>query len=64
MSSQGLIGALVQYWSIEPKVRLDRRNTYFMEEHLSNSDALKFGLVVSTLATAIIVFWSLMGLWL
>ena len=62
MTGQGLFGALVQYWDIQPKPRLDRRNTYFNDHRVSNTDALRFGLVVSTLATAIIVLWSFGGL--
>ena len=64
MSNQGLFGALDQYWSIEPKARLNRRNTYFQDHEVSNWDALRFGVVFCTLATAIIVFWSLMGAFL
>ena len=64
MSNQGLYGAISQYWDIEPKARLHRRNTYFEEHQLSNMDALRFGVVVNVLATAILIFWSLMGLWL
>ena len=64
MSNQGILGAIYQYWNIEPKVRLHRRNTYFEEHQLSNMNALRFGVVVSVLATAIIVFWSLMGAFL
>ena len=64
MSNQGILGAIYQYWNIEPKVRLHRRNTYFEEHQPSNMDALRFGVVVSVLATAIIISWSLMGLWL
>ena len=64
MSNQGLYGAISQYWDIEPKARLHRRNTYFEEHQLSNMDALRFGVVVSVLATAIIISWSLMGAFL
>ena len=60
MNSQGLIGALIQYWTIEPKARLHRRNTYF-DEVISNAQALRVGIVVSTIATAMVVFWSLLG---
>ena len=62
MNSQGLYGALVQFWTVEEKPRLHRRNTYF-EDHLkiSNSDALRVGIVASVLATAIVVFWSILG---
>ena len=56
---QGFYGALDQYWSIQPKPRLHRRNTYFDSE-LSNAEALRFGLIVSVLAMAIICFWQLM----
>lgn len=61
MSSQGLLGAIEQYWTVNEAPRLNRRNTFF-EDHpkVSNYDALKFGLIVSGLATAIIVAWSVM----
>lgn len=61
MSNQGLYGALEQFWTVNEAPRLDRKNTYF-EDHpnVSNYDALKFGLIVSGLATAIIVAWSVM----
>ena len=42
MSSQGLLGAIYQYWNIEPKVRLHRRNTFFETHKVSNKDALLF----------------------
>ena len=62
MSNQGLLGAIYQYWNIHDKPRLDRRNTYFRDAQVSNIDALRAGIVVSVLATAIVVFWSLGGL--
>ena len=62
MNSQGLLGALYQYWNIEPKARLHRRNTFFEDQQVSNITALRVGLVVSILATAIVGFWSLGGL--
>ena len=62
MSNQGLLGAIYQYWNIHDKPRLDRRNTYFEDAQVSNYDALRAGIVVSVLATAIVVFWSLGGL--
>lgn len=61
MNNQGLLGALDQYWSIEDKPRLNRRNTFFDDVQLSNIDALRVGIVASGLATAIVVFWSLIG---
>lgn len=56
MVSQGLFGALEQYWTIEDKPRLTRRNTYFEDKDVSNDTALKFGLVVSVLVTTIVIF--------
>ena len=63
LTRQGLYGALEQYWNVEPKVRLHRRNTYFDDvmSDISNEDAFRVGIVVSVMATAIIVFWSLLG---
>lgn len=61
MNDQGLYGALDQYWTVEPKARLHRRNSYFNDHQASNYDALKFGLCVSVIATAIIFFWSILG---
>ena len=60
----GLIGALYQYWvtDMSDKARLYKRNTYF-EEHFNvdNHTALKIGVAVSILATAIIMSWSIIG---
>lgn len=60
MNNQGLFGALEQFWTIEDKPRLNRRNTYF-EDILTNAQALRVGIVVGSLATAIVVGWSLIG---
>ena len=60
MSNQGLYGALEQFWTVEPKARLHRRNTFFDDIRVSNYDALRFGLVVSVLATAMVISWSVM----
>ena len=57
---QGFYGALDQYWTVNEKPRLHRRNTFFEDAQLSTVDALRFGLAVSVLATAIVVFWQLM----
>ena len=61
MNDQGLFGALDQYWTIDEKPRLNRRNTYFDDVQLSNLDALRVGIVVSVVAIAIVVFWCLVG---
>lgn len=61
MNDQGFLGALDQYWSIEEKPRLHRRNSFFDEAKVTNAQALRFGLAVSVLATAIIISWSIVG---
>lgn len=58
---QGFYGALEQYWTVNEAPRLDRKNTFFDDVEFSNIDALRFGLLISVLATAIIIFWSIMG---
>lgn len=64
MTRQGFFGALEQYWTLEPKARLHKRNTYFEDVQVSNVQALRVGIVVSVVATAIIGFWSLAGVML
>lgn len=61
MMNQGFFGALEQYWTVDEKPRLNRRNTYFEDVQLSNTDALRVGIVVSMVAIAIVVFWSMLG---
>lgn len=58
---QGFFGALEQYWNVSDKPRLDRKNTFFEDVQLSNTDALRVGIVVSTIAVAMVVSWSLVG---
>lgn len=57
MTNQGFFGALEQYWTLEPKVRLHRRNTYFDDTQLSNYVALKIGIwiAVTVMVTAFIL---------
>lgn len=64
MVNQGLIGAIEQYWTIEEKPRLSRRNSYF-EDHpkFTNYQALKFGLVFSSI-TIVIVALAMIGVML
>ena len=59
MVNQGLWGAIEQYWTVEPKPRLDRRNSYFEDLKFTNNwDILRIVLVVVTLCVLLIVFWS------
>ena len=60
MVNQGLFGAIWQYWDIQEKPRLDRRNTYF-DESVSNAVALRFGVAFILLALAIMVSWCVTG---
>lgn len=59
--SQGFIGALEQYWSINPKPRLERKNTYFDDAQMTNAQALRVGIVVATLGIGVVGFWCLLG---
>ena len=61
MTNQGFYGALEQYWSVEPKPRLHRRNTFFDDAKVSNAQALRVGIVVSTVSIAVVGFWCLLG---
>ena len=62
MNNQGLFGAISQYWTIDEKPRLHRKNTFF-EDHpkFDNKKSFSVGIVFSMLALAIIVLWSVMG---
>ena len=55
MVNQGLWGALEQFWTVEEKPRLHRRNTFFEEYQVTQYDALKLGIVATTLTITIIV---------
>lgn len=59
--NQGLFGALEQYWTVEPKVRLHRRNTYFNDAQMSNSTALRVGIVSSAVAMLLAFVFGIMG---
>ena len=55
MSSQGLLGALDQYWSVEPKAWLHRKNTFFDDySRVSNIEALHFSLFFIIVGMALI----------
>lgn len=59
--NQGLLGALEQFWTIEEKPRLHRKNTYFDDVQVSNAEALRVGTAVIVLGMALIIFWSITG---
>lgn len=56
MVSQGFLGAIEQYWTIDEKPRLDRRNTYFKDKTISEniSNIFLISGTTSVLAIAII----------
>lgn len=57
LNDQGLFGALRQYWAVEPKPRLHRRNTYFDDNiNLSNTQALRVGIVAITVSLLVVMF--------
>ena len=45
MSNQGFVGAVIQYFTIEDKPRLTRRNTWF-RDHLKISEKLATNIFV------------------
>jgi len=55
MAKQNFWGAVEQYWTLEDKPRLHRRNTYF-EDHpsISNWTSFKIGIVAVTTITIVI----------
>ena len=52
---------MAQYWTVNEKPRLARKNTYFDDVQVSDAQALRVGIVVCVVATAIIGFWSILG---
>ena len=63
MTNQGLRGALEQYWTVEDKPRLHRRNTYF-EDHpkVTNQDALRIGIIATIVCITIVIFSMIGGI--
>ena len=63
MDNQGLVFAVLQYFTVEEKPRLYRRNTWF-EDHLQMSDAtaFRFLFVFISLAIALTIFMMVGGL--
>jgi len=61
MVNQGFWGAIDQFWTVEEKPRLHRRNTYF-EDHprVSSWTSLRLGIVAFCICITIVIF-SLVG---
>ena len=62
MNNQGFLFAVLQYFTVEEKPRLYRRNTWFDDHGLSRKSANYFWIGFTVLAMAIIIVWSLGGL--
>ena len=60
MVNQGIWGAIEQYWTVEEKPRLHRRNTVFEDYKISSYDSLKVGIVAISVTTIVIAV-SLLG---
>ena len=61
MVNQGHWGAIEQFWTVEEKPRLHRRNTFFEDyPKVTNYDSLKVGIVAFTV-TIVIVMVSMIG---
>ena len=61
MSNQGFTGALIQYFTIEDKPRLTRRNTWFRDHQISEKMATNLLVILSSVVIGVTVF-GLMGL--
>lgn len=63
MVNQGLWGAIEQYWTVEEKPRLHRRNTVFEEyPKVTNYDSLKVGIVAVSITITIVMISMLGGI--
>ena len=61
MSNQGFTGALIQYFTIEDKPRLTRRNTWFRDHQISEKLTINILVVSSSVIMGVSIF-SMMGL--
>ena len=64
MSNQGFKGALAQYWTVEDKPRLTRRNTWFEEHQPSRKSANQFYIGITVVALAIAISVTVFGVML
>ena len=60
MVNQGFWGAIEQYWTVDEKARLSRKNTYFEDCKLSNYDSFIVG-IVATFGVITIVILAMVG---
>ena len=63
MVNQGLWGAIEQFWTVEEKPRLHRRNTFFEEyPKVTNYDSLKIGIVAFSVTVVVIAVTTIGGI--
>ena len=61
MTNQGLLGALEQFWTVEDKPRLHRRNTYFEDVMISEQHLLAVATIVLAMVIGFMAFFIAMG---
>lgn len=61
MNNQGFVGAVIQYFTIEDKPRLHRRNTWFRDHQITEDIAIRFIIVSVSVAIAFVIY-SMLGL--
>ena len=63
MVNQGLWGAIEQFWTVEEKPRLHRRNTFFEEyPKVTNYDSLKIGIVAFSVTVVVVAVTTIGGI--
>ena len=63
MVNQGLWGAIEQFWTVEEKPRLHRRNTFFDEyPKVTNYDSLKIGIVAFSVTVVVVAVTTIGGI--
>lgn len=60
MNNQGFLGALSQYWSVEDKPRLYRRNSWF-REHQPKESLLIIAVYIAVPSIILFVVCSMIG---
>lgn len=61
MSNQGFVGAVIQYFTIEDKPRLTRRNTWFRDHQISEKLATNIFVVIFSIILGVSIF-NILGL--
>lgn len=62
MANQGLWGAIDQYWTVDEKPRLHRRNTYLDDHQVSNWTSFRLGIVACSVSITLVILAMLGGI--